>query len=97
MSGERHLLRRGVDFHAAFTREVVAHPHIVVAREEDHAHAPVREFGQLAERPHEAFGNHAAVFEPEVEDVAQKKDRLRIAPRGVEPCDETPRCMSEAK
>lgn len=89
-SAECEQLRRSVHLDAAFARQVVAHPHVVVTRQEGHAHAPVGQFGQFAQRPHEAFGHHAAVFEPEIEDVAHQEDRLRIAPRPVEPGDKTP-------
>ena len=82
---EGHHLRCGVNLQPALAREVVADPHVVVAREEDHPHAPVGQFGQLAQRPHEALGDHTAVFEPEIEDVPDQKDRLRIPGRVVEP------------
>ncbi len=82
---EGHHLRRGADLHPALTREVVADPHVVVAREEDHPHAPVRQLGQFPQRAHEALGHHTAVFEPEIENVADQKYRFRIAGDLVEP------------
>ena len=71
LRAERQHLRRGTDLHAAFARQVVGHPHVVVAREEEDADAAVGQLGQLAERADEALGDHAAVFEPEIEEVAQ--------------------------
>ena len=82
---QAELLRRGMYLDAALAGEVIADPHVVVAREEDHPHAPVGQFGQLAQRPHEALGDHTPVFEPEIEDVPDQKDRLRIPGRVVEP------------
>ena len=87
---ERQQLRRGVDLHAALAREVVADPHVVIPRKEDHADAAVGEFGEFAQRTYEPLGDHTPIFEPEVEDVADEKDRLRIAGRGIEPRHEPP-------
>ena len=87
---EGHHLRRGVNLQPALAREVVADPHVVVAREENHPDTPVGQFGQLAQRPHEPLGDHAAVFEPEIEDIPDQEDRLRIPCRVVEPRHETP-------
>ena len=88
-AGEGHELRLREDLDAAFAREVIAHPHIVVAREKHDPHPPVRQIGQPAQHAHEPFGDHFAVFEPEVEHIAHQKDRLRIAARVVEPRRET--------
>ena len=82
-------LRRSVDFDAAFAGEVVADPHIMVSGKKDDPHAPVGQLGQLAQRPHEALRHDLAVFEPEVEKVADQKYRLRILRRIVEPSHET--------
>ena len=87
---QAELLRRGIDLDAAFAGEVIADPHVVVSRKEYHPDTPVGQFGQLAERPHEALGHHAPVFEPEVEDVAHQENRLRILRRIVEPAHEAP-------
>ena len=84
-SGERHQLRRGVDLDSALAREVVADPHVVVPGEESHTDAAVGQLGELAQRADKPFGDHPPVFEPEIEDVAYEKDRLRIAGRSVEP------------
>ena len=82
-------LRRSVDFDTAFAGEVVADPHIMVSGKKDDPHAPVGQLGQLAQRPHEALRHDLAVFEPEVEKVADQKYRLRILRRIVEPSHET--------
>ena len=90
LPAERFDAGRRADLHAAFAREVIAHPHVVVAREKEDAYAAVGHRSQPAERPDEAAGHHLAVFEPEVEDIAQKNDRLGIGRDGIEPGDELP-------
>ena len=90
LPAERHDAGRGVDLHAAFARKVVAHPLVVVAREEEDPDAAVGHRRQPSERTDEAPGHHLAVLEPEVEDVAQQHHRLGIGRNGVEPGDELP-------
>ena len=85
LAGERHYLRLGMDLHAAFAVQVVAHPHVVVAGEEAHAHAAVGQFGQFAQRADEPLRHDPPVFEPEIEQVPEQVDRLGIAGNGVEP------------
>ena len=78
--GYKHLLackfkyaRLADNLHTTFALEVVAGPHIVVADEEIYLHSAVAQFGQFAQRAHEAFGYNLAVFIPKVEDVAHQK------------------------
>ena len=89
-SGERQQLRRGVYLHAAFAREVIPDPHVVISREEDHADAAIGQFGEFAQRAHEALRHHPPVFEPEVENVTHEKNRLRITRRSIKPRHEPP-------
>ena len=86
---QRSVRERNTVFDAAFAGEVVADPHIMVSGKKDDPHAPVGQLGQLAQRPHEALRHDLAVFEPEVEKVADQKYRLRILRRIVEPSHET--------
>ena len=72
-----------VDFHhatlrverdATFLLQIVAHPQVVVAREEVHLHAHVRQFANLSQQTGVALGHDGLVLVPEVEDVAEQID-----------------------
>ena len=58
--------------YAAFFFKVAERPDVVVAGEEVHLYAHVRQFGQLAQKACVAFGHDVFVLIPEVEHVAQK-------------------------
>ena len=92
-AGEGHERRLREDLDAAFAREVIAHPLIVGAREIHDPHPPVRQIGQPAQHAHEPFGDHFAVFEPEVEDVTHQENRLRILRRIVRDVKERGRTL----
>ncbi len=87
---EGHATRRKPYLHAAFPRKIFAAPHVVVAYQQHYPHPAVSQLGQLAQRTSEALGDHLAVLEPEIEDVARQKYGLGILRRHVEPPHETP-------
>ena len=66
--------RFAVQDDAAFLRQVVAAPDVMVARKEVYFHSEVRQFGQLAQKARVAFGHHQLEFVPEVKHVAQQID-----------------------
>ena len=90
LTAEQEHLRKSADFDTAFARQVIRDPHIVIAREEDHADTAIGEFGQFAQCTNETFRNNPAVFEPEIEDIPDEEDRFGVLRRFVEPGDETP-------
>ena len=63
-----------VERDATFLLQVVAHPQVVVAREEMHLHAHVRQLAYLAQQAGVALGHHGLVLVPEVKDVAEQVD-----------------------
>ena len=70
--------------HAAFLLEIVVHPKVVVAREEMHLNAHVRQLADFAEQARVAFRHHRAVFVPEVEHVAQQVHGGRLVLDAIE-------------
>ena len=75
--------------YAAFARQIVGNPHVMVAREKDYTNAPVAHLCQLAQHAHKTLGHHSFVFEPEIEYVAHQKYRLCIVLYFREPRHET--------
>ena len=63
-----------VERDATFFLQVVAHPQVVVAREEMHLHAHVRQLAYLAQQAGVTLGHHGLVLVPEVKDVAEQID-----------------------
>ena len=61
-----------VHYHSALFLKVIVHPEVVVAGEEVHLHAVVREFGDFSQQSGVAFGDDVAIFVPEVEDVSEQ-------------------------
>ena len=88
-AGKRHHARRRMDLDTAFAVQVVADPHVVVARKEDDPDTAIGQLGQLAQRAHKALRHHTPVFEPEIEKVPQQKDRPGILGRPIEPRQKT--------
>ena len=68
--------------------EIAEHPHVVIAGEEIDGDSPVAQLAELAQQPHEAFGNHLGIFEPVVEHVAQQIQRLGLRCDVVEPAQD---------
>ena len=89
LAGELHDPGRGIDLHSALRFEIVPDPHVVITRHENHPNPPVGQFAQLSQYTHKPFGDNPFVFEPEIEKVAQNKNRLGIAGNLVEPRHET--------
>ena len=88
-AGKLHDPGRSIDLHSALRFEIVTNPHVVITRHENHPNPPVGQFAQLSQYAHKPFGNDPFVFEPEIEKVAQNKDRIGIAGNFVEPRHET--------
>ena len=63
-----------VQHHAAFFRQVVLHPQIVVPCEIMHLDAQIRQFAELSQEAGVALRHDGLVFVPEVEHVAQQID-----------------------
>ena len=73
---------------AAFLLEVIAAPDVVVADEEVHFHAEVRQLGQFAQEARVAFGHDGLEFVPEVEHVAQQVDGRSLVLDAVQEADQ---------
>ena len=78
-----------VDRDAKFLREVVEHPHVVVTGEEYDGDSCVAEFSQFSQKSGEAPGDCVAILEPEIEDVAEKIDRMGIMADLFKPADDS--------
>ena len=78
LAAELHHHRVVVHDGPHLLRQVVEHPHVVVADEEMDLHPLVGQLGQLAQQPHMPAGHEVAVGEPEVEDVAQQHQLLAV-------------------
>ena len=63
-----------VERDTTFLLQIVAHPQVVVAREEMHLHAHVRQLANLSQQAGVALGHHGLVLVPEVKDVAEQID-----------------------
>src|SRR5687768_1264934 len=59
---------------AELFREIVKHPHVVVAGKEIDGDAFVPQFGELSHQPHKTFRDRILVFKPEVEDISKQVD-----------------------
>ena len=57
---------------AAFSSQVIEHPHIMVAREEMNLHSFIGQFGQFPKKPNIATRHQMSVAEPKVEHIAQQ-------------------------
>ena len=64
--------------HTTFLRQVFPRPNIVISRKEMHLYPTVRQFANLAQKTGKALGNYGAVFEPEVEHIAQQIHGLSL-------------------
>ena len=82
---EFHLDGFVVDDGAEFLREVVEHPHVVVANEEVYLYPTVSQLGQFAEDAGVSARHQIAVAEPEVEYIAQQHQGLAVVLDAVEP------------
>src|SRR5690606_16814496 len=81
-----HNLRLAIDGNAKFMREIVEHPHVVVACEERNGKTLVPQLGKLSLKSYKAFGNSAAVFKPEVEDITEQENCVRVVTNRIQPC-----------
>lgn len=71
--------------YAQLFREVVEHPHVVVAGKKSYVNAGITQFGQFSLKSNKALGNGMAVFKPKVEDVTQQIDGRSIMTNLFEP------------
>ena len=77
-----------VDGHAAFLFKIVVHPEVVVAREEMHLHAHVGQFADFSKQARVALRDDVFIFVPEVENVAQEINGIRLMLDAVEKIDQ---------
>ena len=70
--------RFGMHNHSTLLLEIILAPHIVVTREEVHLDAHVCQFANLAKDSGVPLRHHILVLVPEVEDIAQEIDGLRL-------------------
>ena len=74
--------------HAKFL-EITVCPNVMVALEEIHLHSPVHQIDKGREHTDIAFRHDMFVFIPEIPDVSEKIDSLRILRKGPEEINET--------
>ena len=68
-----HQLRLAVDVRSECLGEIVLHPHIVIARKVVYFNAFLMQFLKKREEGGITSRHDVAIFEPEIEDVAQEK------------------------
>ncbi len=71
-----------------FLREVIKHPHVVVAGEQIHRNAFVAQFGKFAQQADESLWDGMRVLKPEIKYVAEQINCVRIMPDRVKPLDD---------
>ena len=71
--------------HATFALQIATLPHIVVARKDVDLNASVAQFGKFAEQSHVSRRNDLAPLIPEIENIPQQIDRLRLCSYAFEP------------
>lgn len=76
------------DFGPSDKRQIIEHPHVVVATEERHLDARIGKFTQLDNQPVEPAWDDVLVLEPEIEHVADKHHLGSIGSEAVQPCND---------
>lgn len=81
--------RLRIDLNTALLLQIIAHPHIVIARKHYHPDTLIGHTGQSPQDSDKALRNDPAIFEPKVEYVAKQEHPLGRWFYGIEPLHET--------
>lgn len=71
-----HQLRLMIDFRSKGLCEIVFHPHVVIARKIVNLNTLAIKFFEIGKQGDISFGDHVAIFEPKIENVAQQEKML---------------------
>lgn len=77
-----------IDWYPELLREIVKHPHVVIPCEENHRDARIPDGSELSKKPGKPLRDSVLVLEPEIENVTQQVDRVRIMTHAVKPLDD---------
>ena len=75
----REHSRLAIDNGPESLREIVLHPHVVITRKEMYLNTLRMQLLQTGEQGDVSFRHHIAVFEPEIENVAQKEHMTQFS------------------
>jgi hypothetical protein len=75
-----------MDRDTQFGREVVKHPHVVIAGEERYFDTSIPKFSQLTLQADIAPGNGMSVLKPKIKDVTEQVDSRSIVADMFQPC-----------
>ena len=80
-------LRISINWDTKLCGKVVEHPHIMIAREKPNGNSRVSQTCELTLQSNKSFWYRMLVFKPEIENIAQQKNRMGVMLNAIKPSD----------